>query len=99
MEMQKYMQKRTLKIKIERPINKFRALSFNIIHKKEFEIIVQSCVLFNLIILSCRYNGDSGSFQSFVGILNYYILGLFNIEFVLKFSGLGFNYFQYQWNR
>ena len=98
-EMQRYMQKRTLKIRIVEPENRFKAFCFKIIHKKEFEIMVQLFVLFNLIILSCRYDGNSDIFEYFVIIINYFVLILFNIEFILKLYGLGINYFQYQWNR
>lgn len=98
-EMQRYMQKRKLKIRIIQPENKYKAFCFKIIHKKEFEIMVQLFVLFNLIIMSCRYYGNSENFEYFVMSINYFVLGLFNVEFILKFSGLGINYFQYQWNR
>lgn len=98
-ELQRYMQKRKLKIRIVQPENKYQSFCFKIIHKKEFEILVQFFILFNLIILSCRYYGNAEIFEYFVRIINYFVLGLFNVEFILKFSGLGINYFQYQWNR
>ena len=62
-------------------------------------MIILICIAINILILTFNYKGENRSFKESIRSINYFFLGVFNIEFIIKISSDGFLYFKDSWNK
>ena len=64
-----------------------------------FEIYIMVMILMNTLALCMDYYGSGDTYSEVLGIANYFFIGTFTLEAVLKLTGLGFKfYFVEAWN-
>lgn len=98
-EMQKFMQRKKLKIKIPIPQNRWRKFCHQIVTSSSFEIFFLVCILINVIIMACRYLEMPPNLDYFLLVANDFILILFNIECILKIMAFGLFLFKDFWDK
>jgi len=98
-EMQKFMQRKKLKIKIPIPENKWRFLCHKLMNIASFEIVFMLCILVDVIFMACRYLGMSPQFDLFLAVVNDLFLVVFNIEILIKMIAQGIFFFKDNWNK
>lgn len=75
------------------PKNKIRQFLYMIVMSEGFDVAITTVVLLNTIVMALRYARMSDSYAFGLEILNYIFTFLYNVEFVMKFGGIGMRYF------
>ncbi len=80
------------------PRQKWRVPFFTLVMKPRFDMVIMACIVGNtLVLMSTRF--DQGQeYENVLEEINFVFTIIFTIEFVLKITGMGHQYFFYGWN-
>ncbi|OMJ67420.1 hypothetical protein SteCoe_35430 [Stentor coeruleus] len=88
------------KVKFLKPPGKFRGQVYDAIMNYKFDILIQSCIVLNVIFMGLISFPPIDELSSFLDLANIVFVIIFAIEMVLKIIGLGPGfYFADSWNR
>ena len=88
------------KVVAEKPTNKYRLFLYLIAKHKIFDFFMLFCIIANIVVLGCYYEGSSTYYNNILEDINYFFTGVFTAEFLLKILGFGPKvYFASNWNR
>ena len=85
--------------KTKRPQGKIRGWTFDIVSKPMFDKFIIACIVINTACMAMVSFGESQAKAEFFRITNLLFTIIFVIEFILKFSALGRQYFREGWNK
>jgi hypothetical protein len=83
---------------IETPKNKLRYMFFKLVSSSYFEIALLLAVLLNIVIMGMDYEGMGDNYEKTLDIINDCLVWVFCLEFLLKLTAFGCNYFTDKWN-
>ncbi len=63
-----------------------------------FETLVLICIIVNTIVFTLQWWRQPDTLQSISKILNYFFLGVFAVEAIIKLIAFGQTYFNESWN-
>lgn len=97
---QKLMIRCSPRIKFLKPPNKCQGRVYDIIMNYKFDIVIQSCIVLNVIFMGLVSFPVDPELDSFLSNANLFFVVIFAIEMCLKMIGLGLSfYFADNWNR
>ena len=87
------------KKKINRPLNWFRGLVYDLVSNRSFEVFILLFIVSNTVVLACDYYGSSDGYRYITDLLNVVFTTIFAIEAALKITAYGWRYFDNGWNQ
>ena len=95
-------------VKVQKIMMKFRPKKINkdkqknlmvsIVNHVIFEYIILFAIFLSVVVLAMTYNGASLDYILTLEIINYFLIGFFNIEMILKLMAYKHLYFKSGWN-
>eukprot|EP00659_Diplonema_papillatum_P022930 gene22930-35140_t len=86
-------------VKMTVPKHPYRLAVYNAVQSSVFEMVIGSCILLNVLVMSFEHHNMPPSFQSFVETGNLLFTFVFLGEMTTKITAYGFSYFSDAWNR
>ena len=74
------------------PTNKIRKWFYTIGTSKYFDVFITIIVIFNTLLMGIRYSRMSDEYSFSLDVINYIFTGIYNIEVIIKFIGIGLKY-------
>mmetsp|Transcript_7183 Transcript_7183/g.12108 ORF Transcript_7183/g.12108 Transcript_7183/m.12108 type:complete len:1503 (-) Transcript_7183:75-4583(-) len=81
------------------PKSERRKKFHRLVSSPEFDVIIMTCILLNMLQMACLHENMSGSFEQFLRFTNYIFTTVFIVEGYLKLVAFGKSYFYNSWNR
>ena len=98
-KMQRYMVDANVLVECKR-YDGFRGKIFDMIEHKFFDYFITLIIVLNTILMCISYNGSSQTYNNWCDGINYFFLGIFAIEIILKLIAFGPRYYFFiKWNR
>lgn len=81
------------------PENPRRKKAHDLVTTRQFEIVIMTCIVFNMLQMAMEYEGSSAQYKKGLKYSNYVFSGVFIIEASLKLTAFGTSYFENGWNK
>jgi Ion transport protein len=80
------------------PKNDWRQPFFHIAQSKTLEYFILACIISNTVILTLSWYDQPALMMKYFDNINLFFAIVFTFEFIIKFVGYGYRYFQDSWN-
>jgi hypothetical protein len=98
-DIQRFMQRKKLKLRVDIPKNKYRAFCYYISNHPNFEKFILVCIFLNIVVMGLHHEGIDSGMTLLISTANNVFLGIYHAECLIKIIATGLFYFKDSWNK